>query len=89
MEIQGVTIRTIVADTNAIRCDGCLEAIEGTDACIRRAGTLCTSGGLVVSCAPESLEAVLAVFERHGFGQASVVGSVDAKAADRPRLRVT
>jgi hypothetical protein len=30
MEIQGVTIRTIVADTNAIRCDGCLEAIEGT-----------------------------------------------------------
>lgn len=25
-----------------------LEAIEGTDACIRRAGTLCTSGGLVV-----------------------------------------
>ena len=48
-----------------------------------------TSGGLLVSCAPESLNAVLAVFERHGFGQASVVGTVDAKAADRPRLRVT
>jgi selenide,water dikinase len=48
-----------------------------------------TSGGLLVSCAPESLNAVLAVFERHGFGQASVVGSVDAKAADRPRLHVT
>jgi hypothetical protein len=30
MEIMGVTIRTIVADNVAIRCDGCLEVIDGT-----------------------------------------------------------
>ena len=35
-----------------------------------------TSGGLLVSCAPESLDAVMAVFERHGFAQAAVVGQV-------------
>ena len=30
MEIMGVTIRTIVKDTVAIRCDGCREVIPGT-----------------------------------------------------------
>jgi len=30
MEIQGVTIRTIVADNVAIRCDGCRDIIHGT-----------------------------------------------------------
>ena len=30
MEIIGVRIPTIVADNRAIRCDGCLEVIEGT-----------------------------------------------------------
>jgi len=33
-----------------------------------------TSGGLLVSCAPESVDAVLALFEREGFGEAVVVG---------------
>ena len=30
MEIMGVTIRTIIEDNVAKRCDGCLEVIEGT-----------------------------------------------------------
>ena len=30
MELMGVTIRTIVNDNVAIRCDGCLEVIPGT-----------------------------------------------------------
>ena len=47
-----------------------------------------TSGGLLVSCAPASLDAVMAVFERHGFAQAAVVGEVSAKAGDRAGLIV-
>ena len=35
-----------------------------------------TSGGLLVSCAPEAAEAVLACFHRSGFEQAAVVGSL-------------
>jgi selenide, water dikinase len=35
-----------------------------------------TSGGLLVTCTPDSLAAVLAIFVRHGFGQAAVVGQV-------------
>ena len=38
-----------------------------------------TSGGLLVSCAPQALDAVLAVFRRHGFERAAVVGRIDAK----------
>src|SRR3954471_18103729 len=30
MEIMGVQIRTIIKDNVAIRCDGCLEIIDGT-----------------------------------------------------------
>lgn len=39
-----------------------------------------TSGGLLVSCAPEAAEAVLAVFSRHGFDAAAVIGEVAAGA---------
>jgi len=46
-----------------------------------------TSGGLLVSCAPSSLDEVLAVFRRHGFEQAAVVGSIGA-ASTTPRLLV-
>ena len=48
-----------------------------------------TSGGLLVSCAPESLDAVMAVFERHGFAQAAAVGKVAPKAGQRPGLKVS
>ncbi len=46
-----------------------------------------TSGGLLVSCAPEALEAVLAVFAKHGFADAVEIGRV-APADGQPGLRV-
>jgi selenide,water dikinase len=47
-----------------------------------------TSGGLLVSCAPEALNAVMAVFKQHGFMQATVVGKVSQTQGDKPVLRV-
>jgi selenide,water dikinase len=35
-----------------------------------------TSGGLLVSCSPDSVDQVLAVFQRHGFDRAAVIGEV-------------
>ncbi len=40
-----------------------------------------TSGGLLVSCAASAVEAVLAVFHRHGFEAACVIGEVGAGGA--------
>jgi selenide,water dikinase len=37
-----------------------------------------TSGGLLVSCAAQAVDQVLAVFRRHGFGEARVIGEVGA-----------
>ena len=37
-----------------------------------------TSGGLLVACAPAALDDVMAIFKRHGFAQAAVVGRVAA-----------
>lgn len=37
-----------------------------------------TSGGLLVSCAPESVDAVLAAFNADGFSQAAVIGLMQA-----------
>ena len=47
-----------------------------------------TSGGLLVACAPAALDAVLAVFRRHGFDTAAVVGAVAASSAT-PRVQVS
>ncbi len=44
-----------------------------------------TSGGLLVSCRPAALDAVLAIFLRHGFASAGVIGSVQA-AGGPPRV---
>ena len=44
-----------------------------------------TSGGLLVSCAPEAVGDVLAVFRKEGFATAAVIGRVEAGPA---RLRV-
>lgn len=44
-----------------------------------------TSGGLLVSCAPEAVEEVLALFAREGFGNAAVIGRMEAGA---PQVRV-
>ena len=48
-----------------------------------------TSGGLLVSCTPDSVGEVLAVFRRHGFDAAAEIGDVrTATPAAGPRLRV-
>ncbi|WP_067065211.1 selenide, water dikinase SelD [Roseateles chitosanitabidus] len=44
-----------------------------------------TSGGLLVSCSPESVDEVMTVFARHGFDAASVVGRV-VPVSDRALL---
>jgi selenide,water dikinase len=44
-----------------------------------------TSGGLLVSCAPEAVDAVLKIFRDEGFAQAAVIGRVEA---GEPSLRV-
>ena len=40
-----------------------------------------TSGGLLVSCDPASVDEVLALFAREGFGHAAVIGRMEAGAA--------
>ncbi|MDM0046069.1 selenide, water dikinase SelD [Variovorax dokdonensis] len=45
-----------------------------------------TSGGLLVSCAAESADAVRAAFVDAGFEQASIIGRME-ESADTPRLR--
>ncbi len=47
-----------------------------------------TSGGLLVACAPEAVEAVLAVFRRHGFEAAADVGHIAGVGSDGKRLVV-
>lgn len=46
-----------------------------------------TSGGLMVSCTDASVDEVLAIFHRHGFHDAAVIGEVTA-AGTGPRLTV-
>jgi selenide,water dikinase len=45
-----------------------------------------TSGGLLVSCAPDSVEEVLNVFKRGGFDAARVIGKL---ARGEPKLRIS
>jgi selenide,water dikinase len=42
-----------------------------------------TSGGLLVACQPDSVDAVLATFRRHGFEAAAVVGRCEAATQSR------
>ncbi len=42
-----------------------------------------TSGGLLVSCAPEAADAVLALFKKQGFEAAAVIGKITAEGAGR------
>ncbi len=48
-----------------------------------------TSGGLLVSCDPSSVGAVLDVFKQHGFADAAQIGDVRAAKAGGPRLTVS
>ena len=40
-----------------------------------------TSGGLLVSCTPDTAPQVLELFARHGFADAAIVGRMEAGAA--------
>ncbi len=42
-----------------------------------------TSGGLLVSCAPESVAQVLAIFRQHGFEAAAEIGEITGEAPGR------
>jgi selenide,water dikinase len=42
-----------------------------------------TSGGLLVCCSPDTVPEVLAVFKRHGFDDAAVVGHIGEAQATR------
>lgn len=46
-----------------------------------------TSGGLLVSCKPEAVDAVMAIFRQHGFDAAAEIGEI-AAATDGPKLLV-
>jgi selenide,water dikinase len=45
-----------------------------------------TSGGLLVSCAPEAVPEVLAVFRRHGFDAVAEIGDVLPASRSKPLL---
>jgi selenide, water dikinase len=47
-----------------------------------------TSGGLLVACAPEAVNEVLAIFRCEGFAQAAVIGSVSAGTAETTGLLI-
>jgi selenide,water dikinase len=46
-----------------------------------------TSGGLLVTCAPEAADEVLAIFRRHGFARVAAIGMV-GEAGGHPTLMV-
>ena len=49
-----------------------------------------TSGGLLVSCSADAVEAVLAIFQRHGFHAAAQIGTVQAAGPrdSSPKMRL-
>ena len=47
-----------------------------------------TSGGLLVSCTPAAVDGVMAVFKKHGFADAAVVGEVLSATEGAARLQV-
>ncbi len=47
-----------------------------------------TSGGLLVSCSPAAVDQVLAVFARHGFVDAAVIGEVQEAQVGQPALQL-
>ena len=48
-----------------------------------------TSGGLLVSCSPDSVAEVMRVFHQHGFTQAAEIGEIGTGTVGEARLRVS
>ncbi|PXW98053.1 selenophosphate synthase [Sphaerotilus hippei] len=61
---------------------------ETTDTCRALLTDPQTSGGLLVACAPDTVDEVLATFRRHGFEAAAVVGEVRPRGDGPARLTV-
>ena len=47
-----------------------------------------TSGGLLVACSPETVDAVLRIFHQHGFAEAAEVGEIVASSTNGIQLHV-
>ncbi len=72
----------LVTGASARNWAGCGEAVRlaDPDSDVERALLTDpqTSGGLLVACAPDAVDAVLAVFHHEGFAEAAVIGNVTA-----------
>ena len=79
----------IVTGASARNWGGCADAVDLTriDAEAERALLTDpqTSGGLLVACAPDAVDAVLAIFRDEGFAEAATVGRI---TAGPPRILV-
>ncbi len=83
---QGLVTGASARNWAAYGADVTLPALpaEGTQALLSDPQT---SGGLLLSCDPATVDDVLAIFQRHGFSNAAVIGKVGARS-DKPRLLI-
>ncbi|MCC6297250.1 MAG: selenide, water dikinase SelD [Pseudomonadales bacterium] len=73
--VTGASGRNWAAYGAEVRLDAGLPAVARDLVCDPQ-----TSGGLLVSCDPDSVEAVLRIFRSEGFGHAAVIGEMQAAA---------
>jgi selenide,water dikinase len=81
--VTGASGRNWAAYGHEVQLSGRLEPVDQALLCDPQ-----TSGGLLVACAPAAVDAVLAIFQRHGFEAAVEVGEIVAPAPQGVRLRV-
>jgi len=84
-EVMNLAASGVVTGASARNWSACRDAVQlGTGIDAARQALLCdpqTSGGLLVACAADAVDAVLAAFRRDGFMQAAPVGAFVAGAA--------
>ena len=87
--VRDLAAAGMITGASARNWAGCADAVhwERTAADVERALLTDpqTSGGLLVACAPDAVDDVLAVFRTEGFADAAVIGSI---AAGPPRIVV-
>ncbi|MBO9717025.1 MAG: selenide, water dikinase SelD [Pseudoxanthomonas sp.] len=69
--VTGASARNWASYGGRVAFEGAFDELERALLCDPQ-----TSGGLLVSCAPGTVDEVLAVFRRHGFDTAAVIGKV-------------
>lgn len=92
--VSGLAARGFVTGASERNWSGYGEQVELSQSLSREDRALLTdpqtSGGLLVACAPQAVEAVMSVFARHGFDAAAVIGQAQGAApGERPRLIVS